>query len=626
MGKINVLGTEVYNRIAAGEVVDGPYSVVKELVENSLDAGATEIEICIDNAGKTRIMVSDNGSGIEKDDLPKAFLPHATSKISSASDLDLITTLGFRGEALPSIASVSVTEIVSAVKNDEGYSITAEGQNIGMVSPCAAKKGTSVTVKSLFYNTPVRARFLRADKKEEADVTAMVTRFILGNPDVSFCYIVDGRLKLTSYGEGLEEAVAGVYGADTVSNCFNINAEKNNIRVRGYIGSQNYFKPNKTYESVYLNGRWVNNSCISTAMSCAYQYYAMKRQYPFYVLFVDVPADFVDVNVHPNKSDVRFVDTNLIFSTVYKIVSSILDGTTAAADFVVDTKRSPAVKSTYKDSPLPAVFGGKAELSEKKFTEIYENKTEIPVFREGKTSKPEEGASNLLYKSPPPSYPNDENYLSSEGKDEISDEIDTREREEQRSFILDTRKYVGALFNTFLIFEVGDEAFLIDQHAAHERLLFDEYSEKIAKRTITRQCMLVPYVFNVTPGESQFLSEKLPLLSDMGFSVELFGDSAFRVYEVPQDLQSIDLKCFFDELLSGMGELKNVTLTDILRDKIAMTACKHAIKGGNILTDAEIENLFSLLKGDMGLKCPHGRPICVKLTKTQLEKMFKRVV
>ncbi|MCD8208128.1 MAG: DNA mismatch repair endonuclease MutL, partial [Bacteroidales bacterium] len=279
MGKINILPPEVYNRIAAGEVVEGPFSVVKELVENSIDSGATEISVFVENAGKSMIRVEDNGSGIEKDDLPSAFLPHATSKISNAGDLEGISTLGFRGEALASIASVSKCEIVSATKAG-AYAIKTEGQNVGPVESAAMDKGTRVSVYSLFYNTPVRARFLRTDKKEEGDITSCVTRFILGNPEISFRYVVDGKERLRSFGEGLDEAVAEVYGASTIGQCFKISAKSHDIGVHGFIGSQNFFKPNKSYQSVFLNGRSVVNGTIQTAVSCAYQAYAMKRQYP----------------------------------------------------------------------------------------------------------------------------------------------------------------------------------------------------------------------------------------------------------------------------------------------------------------------------------------------------------
>ncbi|MCD8306677.1 MAG: DNA mismatch repair endonuclease MutL, partial [Clostridia bacterium] len=351
MSRINVLPQSVFNRIAAGEVVDRPYSVVKELVENSIDAGATDIEIRIEQGGKQLIEVSDNGTGIEREDLPKAFMPHATSKISKPEDLDCIETLGFRGEALASIASVSHAQISSAALGPdgykEGYRIRCSGGNLSDVEPAAIASGTCIQVRDLFYNTPARFKFMRPDKKEETDITSFVTRFILGNPSISFRLYADGKLSLQSYGGGLEEAVSQVYGTEALQKCFSIDATRGDIRVWGFIGNQNYFKPNKSYQSVFLNGRYIINPTIQQAVSNAYASYVMKRQFPFYILNVEVPSDMVDVNVHPSKEDVRFLDPKAVFGVVYKTVSAVLDGTAPAADFEIKAGVVGAVKSTY---------------------------------------------------------------------------------------------------------------------------------------------------------------------------------------------------------------------------------------------------------------------------------------
>ena len=270
MGKINILTKDIYNRIAAGEVVDRPYSAVKELVENSLDAGATEISVYIEKGGKQLIKVCDNGCGIEPDDMCKAFIPHATSKVAKVEDLDLITTLGFRGEALASISSISRTEIISVTEGNQACRVECDGGLTGKTQPAALDKGTEISVHELFYNTPVRAKFLKSDKAEEGDIQNFMSRFILGNPEVSFRYYADGKLKLQSFGNGLDEAVAQVYGAKVIPNCYKINAEKNGIKIHGFIGNQNFFKPNKSYQSLFLNGRYIVNNIISSAITNAY--------------------------------------------------------------------------------------------------------------------------------------------------------------------------------------------------------------------------------------------------------------------------------------------------------------------------------------------------------------------
>ena len=342
MGKINILPPNVYNRIAAGEVVDRPYSVVKELVENAIDAGATEIEIEVEEGGKSLIRVTDNGSGILREDLPSAFLPHATSKLEKAEDLDDIRTLGFRGEAVASIASVSELTIKTRVAGAKCYSLTSVGGQLGEIKETseAFAHGTEVTVSRLFFNAPVRLKFLKSDHGEEADIGAFVARFILSRPEISFRYFVEGKSVYQSFGEGEEEAFTCVYGANTLENCYRIDAERNGVKIRGFIGNQNFTKSTKSYQTVFLNGRYICNNTISVAIANAYKAYLMKRQFPFCVLHITVPAEIVDVNVHPNKSDVRFADGNIIFGCVYRVISDVLDGNATALNYVVPSKNT----------------------------------------------------------------------------------------------------------------------------------------------------------------------------------------------------------------------------------------------------------------------------------------------
>ena len=325
---INILPPEVYNRIAAGEVVDRPYSVVKELVENAIDAGATEITVEAEGGGKKLIRVTDNGSGIKKDDLKAAFLPHATSKLKTADDLAAIFTLGFRGEAVASVASVSKTTILSRAKGEEAYSLTVEGGVFGEIAPAGGAEGTVVTVENLFFNTPARLKFLKSDASEEGDITAIMARFLLSRPEISFTYLVNGKVRYRSFGDGLESALAVVYGAGTLQNCISIRAEKHGMRLWGYIGNRAYNKPNRSYQSLFLNGRYIVNQTVALAVTNAYGSYLMKRQYPFYVLFLEVPPEVVDVNVHPNKADVRFASSSVsrsppLTAALHAIVASL---------------------------------------------------------------------------------------------------------------------------------------------------------------------------------------------------------------------------------------------------------------------------------------------------------------
>lgn len=655
MGRINVLTDDICNRIAAGEVIDRPYSAVKEMVENSIDAGATEIEIYIERGGKQLIKVVDNGCGIEYDDMRAAFFAHATSKIASLEDIDHIHTLGFRGEALATIASIAQVELISAVEGKDANKVECDGEFIGKVQPAVAPKGTEISVRNIFFNTPVRYKFMRSDKKEEGDITNFVTRYILGNPTISFKYYIDGKIALQSYGGGLEEAIAQVYGANVLPNCFKINVTRNDLHISGFIGNQNFFKPNKTYQSLFLNGRYVVNPIIASAITNAYAPYAMKRQYPFYALFIEMPDDIVDVNVHPNKADVRFVDNALIYGTVYKVFSSILDGTAKAAEFMVESSVVPEIKSTsgdkatrtqvysaeynitekVKDSDFSDVVG--IEKYQKPLPKAAENKATKPVpdysayenYEEPKQINPEKDLPLYkYYDSSKEIEKNKKMYVCNGNKDFMFqgqiNEMAVKLKTEQSEIAFKSCKYRGTLFDTYLLYEMQEEVYIIDQHAAHERLIYDGLREKIKNRALAKQGMLVPYLFSVNAEEHDFIEKNMDTIWRMGFSVEPFGPMSYRVNEVPADLPNLNLKSFFEEFLANVGEMKNIELEDILKDKIAQTACKHAIKGGDILTDDERRKLFAMLDGNMGLKCPHGRPVCVKLSKTELEKMFKR--
>ena len=687
MGKINILTKEIFNRIAAGEVVDRPYSAVKELIENALDAGATEISVYVEKGGRQLIRVCDNGGGIEPDDMRKAFIPHATSKVAKVEDLDSIATLGFRGEALASISSISRTEITSKTENNPACRVLCEGGYIGKVEPAALDRGTEVAVHDLFYNTPARAKFLKSDKAEESDIHNFVSRFILGNPEVSFKYYSDGKLKLQSFGNGLDEAVTQVYGAKVIPNCYKINAEKNGIKIHGFIGNQNFFKPNKSYQSLFLNGRYIVNSIVSSAITNAYASYLMKRQYPFYVLFLDVPAEMVDVNVHPNKADVRFTDGRAVYGAVYSVISGILDGTACAADFVVDYARIPEIRSSMPvqtsigeaaaqgaelGSGTSDPEGGKAVQYQPKTPDFYgcDLSKEKPESSDGQQADSGylsyeevlshggvQGKSSGAKAEPVPDYSAYENYAEPKFEDRertypvyayysdlkeknvlgvssptlgISDSLVPSSRqkkaEEQEKFVCRDFTYKGNLFNTYLLYEIGGEVYIIDQHAAHERLIYDRFRKQVEERKVARQGMLVPYILSLTPEENSFMEENLMLIREMGFDIEPFGINAYRVCEVPADLKYLDFAAFFDELLSDVSGLKSIKMADVLKDKIAMAACKHAVKGGMELTKQEADGLLAEMHGDMGLKCPHGRPVAVKLTKYQIEKMFKRIV
>ena len=678
---INILPPEVYNRIAAGEVVDRPYSVVKELVENAIDAGATEITVEAEGGGKKLIRVTDNGSGIKKDDLKAAFLPHATSKLKTADDLAAIFTLGFRGEAVASVASVSKTTILSRAKGEEAYSLTVEGGVFGEISPAGGAEGTVVTVENLFYNTPARLKFLKSDASEEGDITAIMARFLLSRPEISFTYLVNGKVRYRSFGDGLESALAVVYGAGTLSNCISIRAEKHGMRLFGYIGNRAYNKPNRSYQSLFLNGRYIVNQTVALAVTNAYGSYLMKRQYPFYVLFLEVPPEVVDVNVHPNKADVRFADNRIVYGTVYSVISAVLDGSSAALEYispaisstvgknkgavsplpeapakapaaqpapskpvspeapafqaVPDSAAAPSPAPAFKAPPAQSVLPAEASQTAKPAPRMSVEEAkkelafEIPKLhgRERVRALEEEKPNTFEVRSPLASSrpaPREEQEDAFEENNKYLLERD--ERAKQQKIDPSTLIFRGVLFETYLIFERGDEAYFIDQHAAHERLIYEKLRKKCEARTPLSQPMLMPYILTVNAQEFSFLTSQFGALCALGFEIDEFGGTSVKVSSVPLDLFGMDVEGFFNEVLSSMESLRAIRLSDIARDKLATMACKAAVKGGERLTEEEAKRLLSDMDGDMGLKCPHGRPAVVRMKKSDFEKLFKRIV
>lgn len=754
MAKINILPAKVYNRIAAGEVVERPVSVVKELIENSIDAGATEIDIHIENGGKESIRVIDNGCGIERDDLQSAFLPHATSKISTADDLDGVLTLGFRGEAIASIASVSYTSITSRVQGAKCYVLRSAGGELEQIEEVPGPYGTEVCVEGLFFNAPVRYKFLKTDKGEETEITNLISRYILDKEEISFTYYADGKKILQSFGDGMEEALINVYGAATLRECFHIDATLNGIHVYGYIGNQNFYKGNKSYQSIFLNGRYIVNGTIASAIAGAYNDYLMKRQYPFYVLHIDVPRDIVDVNVHPNKADVRFSDNQMIYGSVFKIISSVLDGNRKALDYVVQDENTGAstVEIKQQEIALPAkdrsakhktdehsqkLFGFSTYSYEEAQREIEDctlsfdapkktddalsntgnkdlpfnvppktgnvtretvkpfplfgasNETDVLEFgdlriRIPNAKKPSHptvptdsvqffeggshrktphpfGAEKLHNRYPsirftrnnltvdelnrlkricfnikgpgifgtelyqnPALYEANKRYIEDRNQKYI--ERNHKEKELQGYIDIYTCRYAGKLFNTYLLFEKDTDVFIIDQHAAHERLIFNRLKEGMDTRKIYKQTMLAPFEIKTSAFEAGFLREHLDDIREMGFDISEGEENLFKVTAVPLDLATIKLNVFFNEIFGYINEYRKIKLSDLVRDKLAAAACKAAVKGGNDLTEYEIDDLFQLMDGDMGLKCPHGRPVVVKMSKYDLEKKFRRKV
>ena len=633
MSKINILDKSIYNRIAAGEVVERPYSVVKELVENSIDAKADNIYVNIVDGGKQAVEVFDNGHGIEKDDMLKTIMPHATSKIASTDDLNNIQTLGFRGEAIPSIASVSQMRITSKTKDESiGYSFEINGGEQTELTESPCNDGTSVMVNNLFYNVPARQKFLKSSRSEENDVSDMMSRLILANPNVAFNYCVNEGTIFQSFGDGVEDAMIAVYGSTIIKNCFKISNYIHGVKIEGYIGKHNFTKPNRTYQTVILNGRYIVNSTIQSAIHNAYSSYLMKRQYPFYVLYITMPNEFVDVNVTPNKSNVRFIDNSVVYGALYSTVSKVLDGTDVALSIISPENETIIVSPEQAKKSMEIMDKRETEAKQKKEEELKKTKCvnypkdEFPLFN-SLSKKVAEDKDIFLEKPQNQTTIEQKVDIFAENKRYI-EELERKNQEEIRQLELDKPfelNYVGQVLNCYLIFEGNDSCmYVIDQHAAHERLLYNKIVYLQSQKQLAKQPLLIPYEINLNSLELEIVEKSLSYLNELGFESEIVGNQ-LKIYSTPLELTDINFSEYFSLIFSDYT-LRRETIPEIINERLMQKACKSAIKAGMQLDNSEVKSLIRLLNGNVNLKCPHGRPIAVKITKLEIDKWFKRVL
>ena len=628
MPKINVLDSSIFNRISAGEVVEKPASVVKELVENSIDAGATSITIEIKEAGVKEIKITDNGCGIEFEDLQSAFLPHATSKIKNVEDLDGISTLGFRGEALASVGSVAMVTLQSKTKDCEfGGKIEVEGGVIGKPEIFACVEGTSISVKNLFYNVPARAKFLKSNKVEEGNITSYITRLILANPKISFKYIVDDDIIYQTNGNDLKEAIYTIYGKEAVNNIIPLKCKVGNIEVEGYICKPSFCKPNRTYQTLMINGRYVVNQLISTAVYNAYENFVMKGKFPFFVLNISIPFEDVDVNVHPNKLEVKFKPNINMFGIVNNAVANELLQLNNVFEGEIEAVRDEDAKINTSFDFVKVVGGHSFSTSlEQEENSKNDHNNEIKTATIFSTN------DNLFSSSPIKTLHSDDNDIYynifkrvNESETKQEDVFYVNENNEKDNNVSFTSRVLGTLFNTYIMLEKDDELYLIDQHAGHERVLYDNFKKQFEENSVVRQELLVPYTFTVNHEEANLLSTEIENINSLGFNIEPFGNNVFKITNVPLILQDINLKEFIDDSLKNLNKISKTN--EVVKDFIATKACKAAVKGGQKLSENEINYLLAkIYQEKTTLLCPHGRPVCVKMTKEQIEKMFKRKV
>lgn len=592
MSKIIHLTEDVYNMIAAGEVVENPSSVVKELVENSIDAGATQILVHTEKGGKELITVSDNGIGIEYDDLELAFMPHSTSKISSALDLSQISTLGFRGEALPSIASVSRIEIFSRYKNsDIGGHLIIDAGKIVLKEKYSCEIGTKISVNNLFYNVPARQKFLKSDNLEEKYIKEKIKNLIFASPNIFFKYTNESGVNMLSEGRGLDYAISDIYSDDIASNMLNVNYQNQyGVAVFGKISNVKISKSNRSYQTLIINGRIVTDKKLQVAVEKAYAPYLMTKTFPLYVLHINMPFDELDINVHPTKFEVRFLDIGRIFSALYNAVMQALHG--------YDIDRTNEKKTFLNESNRNIIF------SPSNSTSINESNPETQNYA-NKTQK------------------NDDIFIY-----DIKEHVSNTKPEILNAVTDETfyGKIIGQAFDTYLILELDNVLYVIDQHAAQERIRYDDIIKNFRNDKI--QNLLVPYIYKMSTQEEEYIKAIYTSLTDIGFRIEV-TDSKLTIFAIPEVLTTYGIEKIINYLFKEIEDLSDKNIGDFVKDLFASRACKGAIKGGDILTRQQIAYLLKMMKTDKQLfpsQCPHGRPCVFEITKEEVEKIFKRIV
>ena len=659
MREIAVLDQNTIDKIAAGEVVERPASVVKELVENAIDAGATAITVEIKEGGIAFIRVTDNGNGIPKDQVRLAFLRHATSKIQKVEDLLQISSLGFRGEALSSISAVSQMEVITKTPEDmTGVRYVIEGGREKSLEEIGAPNGTTMLVRNLFFNTPARAKFLKTAMTEAGYVSAYMEQLALSHQDISFKYMVNGQMRLHSSGNSnLKDVIYGIYGRDITRELLEVRFERPGILIEGFIGKPVVSRGNRNFENYYINGRYVKSKILMKAIEEAYKPYMMQHKYPFVCLQYTISGDEIDVNVHPTKMEVRFQNQGAVYNATYDMITQTLSGREMIpqVDLASQKEKREEQKKEKKNRErisAPEPF----ETGFRKRTEQIQE--ERPAYGKEEPAKKEEtgppvgihlasvhpAASEV---SPPEIHreqeaekeeqkiPAKENIPASPSKEEKEPEAALQQPQQMELFddrLLSKKararhRIIGQLFETYWLVEYDNKFYIIDQHAAHEKVLYERFMKEFETREVTTQMVSPPQVISLNLQEDMLLKTHMEVFKRFGFEISEFGGREYSIHGVPANIYGISVQDLFVEILDSLENENTRQPLDIIAGRIATAACKASVKGNNTLSFEEADQLIEELLGlENPYNCPHGRPTIISMTRYELEKKFKRIV
>lgn len=618
MPNIAILNQETIDKIAAGEVVERPCSVVKELVENAIDAGSTAITVEIKEGGISFIRITDNGCGIERDQVAVAFYRHSTSKICSAEDLLTVKSLGFRGEALSSISAVARVELITKTYDElTGTRYVIEGSKELSNEEIGAPDGTTFIVKDLFYNVPARRKFLKTAQTEGSYISDMVEKLALSHPDISFKFINNNQTKLHTSGNGnRKDIIYHIFGREISSSLLEVKHECEYFKVEGFIGKPVITRGNRNYENYFINGRYVKSNILSRAIEEAYKSFLMQHQYPFTVLYFTFFSE-LDVNVHPTKMELRFDNNNEIYVELCDTIYAILSHKEMIPEVPVDSTPAPKkIVHEYKE-PIPEPFE-KRRINEVRAAESRS------VYGQSVTSAVKDySAIEPAVKTPKTSTAYEPAQVVTGTQQTLGDY--------DKVFLTESAKkqfsIIGQLFKTYWLIEFEDKLYIIDQHAAHEKVLYEKTMARLANNDFTSQRISPPIVMTLDARESEMLEKYRPQIEQFGYEVEHFGGKEYMISAIPDNLFNIDMKDLFIEMLDDFSNATGRQTPDIITEKVASMSCKAAVKGNDKLTLPEINKLIDeLLSLDNPYNCPHGRPTIISMSKYEIEKKFKRIV
>lgn len=727
MAKIELLDQNTINQIAAGEVIERPAAVVKELIENAIDAKANAITVEIKEGGISFIRITDNGGGIARDDIKVAFLRHSTSKIRSALDLLHVSSLGFRGEALSSIAAIAQVELVTKTPGElTGIRYVIEGGLEKTMEEIGCPEGTTFLIRNLFYNTPARRKFLKSATTEASYIGDIIERIAVSHPNISFKFMSNNQVKLHTSGNGnLKDIVYNIYGREIASNVVEVKGSSENVEVYGYIGKPIISRGNRNYENYYINGRYVKSGIITKAIEEAYKSYTMSHRYPFTAIHLTIPGEFIDVNVHPTKMEIRFRNNDEVYGMVYHSIKDILAGKELipAVTLVeekekvkrienvpepfekkrlqemkpsfINDKKSLIIERTRPIDDESALISDKSRLKDDKSGRINgystkvdnasseyttrvennlvnstDNSTKVELGKTALVKATEIGKYDTIIKHPheaiaenlksslreTPDYQvtrnrSNENNIDEHNINEHDIEFRTESVDNNSEYEMEQlaekkaeqislfeekmiseearskHRIIGQLFNTYWIVEYEDKMFMIDQHAAHEKVLYEKLLASYKNKEIASQMLQPPIILSLSMREEEALTKQMSILQEIGFEIEYFGGKEYSVRAIPNNLLGIAEKDYLIELIDSLVEESHTNLVESILEKAASMSCKAAVKGNNKLSVAEANALIDqLLHLENPYHCPHGRPTIISMSKYEIEKKFKRIV